>query len=189
VTDNNSLSTISNFLVVVLPPQPPTLIVPPTQIIYPGQTLIVTNHATSIYSNNTFIFALLSGPANMDISKLTNNGVLKWTPTPAQASSANTIYVMVTDNNSLSATNNFLVLVPTPPPPGFTASLRQTLTINGFQFTLNTTPDTTWRIDASTNLSNWLPFLTNTADSSGTIQCTDLLATNFLQRFYRAVWQ
>ena len=189
VTDNNSLSTISNFLVVVLPPQPPTLFVPPTQIIYPGQTLIVTNHATSIYSNNTFTFALLSGPANMDISKLTNNGVLKWTPTSAQASSPNTIYVMVTDNNSLSATNHFLVLVPTPPPPGFTASPRQTLTINGFQFTLNTTPDTIWRIDASTNLSNWQPFLTNTADSSGTIQCTDLLATNFLQRFYRAVWQ
>ena len=189
VTDNNSLSTISNFLVVVLPPQPPTLIVPPTQIIYPGQTLIVTNHATSIYSNNTFIFALLSGPANMDISKLTNDGVLKWTPTAAQAPSANTIYVMVTDNNSLSATNNFLVLVPTPPPPGFTVSPRQTLTINGFQFTLNTTPDTTWQIDASTNLLNWQSIGTYTANPSGTIQCTDLLATNFLQRFYRAVWQ
>ena len=48
-----------------------------------------------------------------------------------------------------------------------------------FQLTFNTDSNTTWRIDASTNLSSWLPLLTNTAGSSGTIQFTDLLATNY----------
>jgi hypothetical protein len=181
------LSATSNFLVLVLPPLPPTLIVPPTQLIYAGQTLDVTISATnSAYPGSTFTFVAF-GPTNMDVSNLPKNGVLKWTPLAAQAPSANTIYVKVTDNNSLSTISNFLVLVVTTPPPGFTVSPAQTLPVNGFQFTLNTMPDTTWRIDASTNLSSWLPLLTNTADLGGTLQVTDLLATNYLRRFYRAV--
>ena len=180
------LSATSNFLVQVLPPQPPTLTVPPTQMIYAGQLLVVTNSATSVYLGCTFTFAAF-GPTNMDVSNLPQNGVLKWTPTTAQAPSANTIYVKVTDNNSLSTISNFLVLVLTTPPPSSTVPPAQTLSVNGFQFTLNTAPDTTWRIDASTNLSSWRPVSTNTADSSGTLQFTDLLATNYLRRFYRAV--
>ncbi len=180
------LSATSNFLVQVLPPQPPTLIVPPTQLIYAGQLLVLTNYATNVYPGSTFTFAAF-GPTNMDISNLPMKGVLKWTPLAAQAPSANTIYVKVTDNNSLSTISNFLVLVLTTPPPGLTVPPTQTLPVNGFHFTLNTMPDTTWRIDASTNLSRWLPLLTNTADSSGTLQVTDLLATNYLRRYYRAV--
>jgi bacillopeptidase F (M6 metalloprotease family) len=63
--------------------------------------------------------------------------------------------------------------------------------VGSFQFTFSTTSNTTWQIQASTNLlsTNWLPILTNTAGSSGTIQFTDLLATNFPSRFYRAVSQ
>ena len=34
----------------------------------------------------------------------------------------------------------------------------------------------------------WQPLLTNTVGTSGTLQVTDLLATNFMQRFYRAVY-
>ncbi len=179
------LSATSNFLVQVLPPQPPTLMVPPTQMIYAGQLLVVTNYATNAYPGDTFTFAAF-GPPNMDVSNLPKNGVLKWTPTTAQAPSANTIYVKVTDNNSLSAISNFLVLVLTTPPPGFTVPPTQTLPSNGFQFKLNTMPDTIWRIDASTNLSSWKPVSTNTADSSGTLQFTDSPAS-YPRRFYRAV--
>jgi hypothetical protein len=186
VTDSLShLSATSNFLVQVLAPLPPTLIVPPTQLIYAGQLLVVTNYATNVYGG-TFAFVAF-GPTNLDVSNLPVKGVLKWTPLAAQAPSANTIYVKVTDNNSLSTISNFLVLVLPTPPPGFTVPPTQTLPVNGFQFTLNTMPDTTWRIDASTNLSGWLPLKTGTADSSGTLQFTDLLATNYLRRFYRAV--
>jgi hypothetical protein len=55
------------------------------------------------------------------------------------------------------------------------------------RFSLSATPDLTYRIDASTNLVDWAA-LTNLADPSGTIQFVDLQATNFSQRFYRAVW-
>jgi len=73
-------SATNKFLVQVLPPQPPTLIVPLTQTIYAYQTMVVTNQATSVYPNSTFTFAAF-GPTNMDVSNLPKNGVLKWTPT------------------------------------------------------------------------------------------------------------
>jgi hypothetical protein len=52
---------------------------------------------------------------------------------------------------------------------------------------LSATPDLIYRLDASTNLVDWLA-LTNIANPSGTIQFSDLQATNFSRRFYRAVW-
>ena len=36
--------------------------------------------------------------------------------------------------------------------------------------------------------ANWMPIYTNTADGNGLMQFTDQLATNFLRRFYRAVY-
>jgi hypothetical protein len=183
----SGLTATSNFLVQVLPPQPPTLIVPPTQAIYVGQMLVVTNYATnSAYPSRTFTYSLAFGPVNIDVS---TNGVLKWTPTAAQAG-INYIYVKVMDNNSppLSTISGFLVLVSMPPPPVLTIPPSQTLPVHGFQFTLNTLPYTTWRIDASTNLLIWHPVFTNVADPSGTLQFTDSPAS-YPQRFYRAVLQ
>jgi len=55
------------------------------------------------------------------------------------------------------------------------------------RFSLSATPALTYRLDASTNLADWAT-LTNLANPSGTIQFIDLAATNFSQRFYRAVW-
>ena len=192
VMDNLShLSATSNFLVQVLPPQSPTLIVPPTQLLYAGQMMDVTISATnSAYSNCTFTYDAV-GPTNMDVSDLPTDGVLKWMPTAAQTPSVNTIYVKVTENNSLSSISNFLVLVSTipPPSPSFTVPPMKTPPGNGFKFTLNTMPYTTWRIDASTNLNastNWLPIFTNLAGPSGTLQFTDSPAS-YPRRFYRAV--
>ena len=185
VTDNHSLITISNFLVMVSMPPPPVLKVPPTQTIYAGQTLVVTNSATnSILPNCTFTFGIVSAPANVFINP--TSGVLTWTNTAPSAPSTNTITVNVTDNSTppLGATNNFTVIILPPTPPKLSISVT-----NGFQLMFNTLSNTTWRIDASTNLLNWLPLSTNTADSSGTIQFTDLLATNYPWRFYRAVLQ
>ena len=195
VTDNSlpPLSATNSFWVVILPPPPPELVVPPTQAIYVGETLVVTNYATSsVFPNSTFTYSLAYGPANMDLSNLPKNGVLKWTPTAAQAPSINSIYIKVTDNNSppLSTIAGFLVLVSPTPSPTLIVPPTQTISAtNGFQFTLNTAPNTAWRIDASTDLLNWLPISTNAAGSDGTLQFTDLLATNFPLRFYRAVLQ
>jgi hypothetical protein len=168
----------------------PTLTVPPTQTIYAGQTLTVTNSATnSFFPTNALTFALVSAPTNVLLNP--TNGVLTWTPAIAQAPGTNTIFVKVTDNNvpPFSTTNSFVVQVLLP--PTLTIAAGAQLTNGSVQVTFNTISNTTWRIDASTNLlsTNWLSLLTNTADPSGTIQFTDLLATNFPHRFYRAVLQ
>ena len=130
VTDCVShLIATSNFLVQVLPPQPPTLIVPPTQLIHAGQMMDVTNHATSIYPNPTFTYAAfaLFGPPYLDDSDMLTDGVLKWTPTAAQAQQEYTIIVEVTDNNQLSTFSNFLVMVSTTPPPVLKVPPTQTI--------------------------------------------------------------
>src|ERR1039458_6827208 len=61
---------------------PRTLIVPPTQLIYAGQTMDVTISATSIYPDPTFTYAAFAsfGPPYLDVSDLPTDGVLKWTP-------------------------------------------------------------------------------------------------------------
>ena len=165
----------------------PVLTVPQTQTIYAGQTLVVTNSATnSIFPNCTFTFGIVSASANVFIN--TNNGILTWTNTAPAAPSTNTISVTVSDNNSppLGSTNNFTVIIKLPNPPQLTTSVSVT---NDFQFTLNTISNTTWRIDASTNLYTWLPIFTNLVGASGTLQFSDDLATNFPCRYYRAVFQ
>jgi hypothetical protein len=163
----------------------PMLTVPTNQAIYAGQTLTATNFVTnSILPNSIFTFSLPSASTNVVI---TTNGVLTWTNTAALPGT-NVIYVTVTDNSvpPLSATNNFSVIILPPASP--TLAVSNTLSSSGrFQFTFNTQSNTAWRIDASTNLLNWVPIFTNVAGTSGTLQFTDLLATNFLHRFYRAV--
>ena len=188
VTDNSSpaMSATNNFQLIFLPPLPPILTVPTNQTIYIGQTFTVTNSATNtVLPNAIYTFKLPSPSTNVWI---TTNGVLAWTNT-AVPPGTNLVSVKVTDNSvpPLSATNSFKVRV-TPFPPVLIVS-NLLASSHSFQFSFYTLSNTTWRIDASTNLLNWLPLLTNTADSSGTILFTDLLATNYPWRFYRAVLQ
>jgi hypothetical protein len=164
----------------------PVLTVPTNQTIYAGQTLVVTNFATnSTLLNSTFTFGLPSASTNFFI---TTNGVLTWTNTAASPGT-NVIYVTVTDNSAppLSATNNFSLIILAPAAPAL--ALVSTLASSGrFQFSFNTQSNTLWRVDTSSNLVNWRPVLTNVVGPSGTLQFTDLLATNFPTRFYRAVF-
>ena len=189
VTDNSSpaMSATNSFQLIFLPPLPPTLTVPTNQMIYVGRTFTVTNSATNIVLTNAiYTFKLPSPSTNVWI---TTNGVLAWTNT-AVPPGTNLVSVKVTDNSvpPLSATNSFNVIV-TPFPPVLTNLLASS---HSFQFSFHTLSNTTWRIDAATNLNaatNWLPIFTNTVGPSGTLQFTDLLATNYPWRFYRAVLQ
>jgi hypothetical protein len=86
----------------------------------------------------------------------------------------------------LHASTNFTVYVlPTPSPTLTVAAARPGA--GGFSFAFSTVPDSTWRIDASTNLVVWRPVLTNLADPNGSLMFTDRFATNFVERYYRAV--
>jgi len=191
VTDNSipPLIESNSFTVLVSNPPPPTLILPPFQVIYPGQLMVVTNRATnSVFPNSVFTFAVIGGaPAGLDTSSLANAGILRWKPTAAQAGTIANIFVSATDTNSppLSSFGNFQIFVQTTPPATLTPPAKGAQ--GGFQFSLATLPNTGWRIDGSSNLLTWLPLITNFSDPSGTLLFTDRFATNFNHRYYRAV--
>jgi hypothetical protein len=193
VTDNSlaAMSATNSFQLVFLPPLPPVLTMVPTHpTVQAGQTLTVTIFATNtVLPNATFTFTSPSN--NFSISTNSNQDVLTWTNTAALPGTY-TNSIKVTDNNvvpPLSATNSFTVIV-TPAPPVLIVS--NLLSSNhSFEFSFHAATNTTWRILATTNLNvavtNWPPVFTNTVGTSGTLQFTDLLATNFLHRFFRAV--
>ena len=57
-----------------------------------------------------------------------------------------------------------------------------------FTLTFAGTPSGTYLLETTTNLSstvNWQPIATNTLDSSGVWQFTDMQAVDFPQQFYR----
>jgi uncharacterized repeat protein (TIGR03803 family) len=58
---------------------------------------------------------------------------------------------------------------------------------NVAQFSLNGVANSTYRIDVSTDLLQWVE-LTNLLDNTGTVEFADPDSSNYPQRFYRAVW-
>jgi len=57
----------------------------------------------------------------------------------------------------------------------------------GFSFQLSGTPQATYLIQASTNLSTWAPVVTNTMPGNGSMQISDPQAGQFSRRYYRAL--
>jgi hypothetical protein len=117
--DDFPYGATNSFTVTITKTPPPVLTVPTTQSIFAGQTLTVTNQATSAaFPGGPFNFTLLSDPTGMDESDFPDDGVLTWTSYPTNKTSLKTITLMVTDLQSgLSATNSFRVNVsPTPRP-------------------------------------------------------------------------
>ena len=115
--------------------------------------------------------------------------MLTWNPPTAQPPGNYTVVIVVTDTNGFSATNSFVATVLPPPAAPQISPVSVALSpISGFQFSFQTLSNTTWRIDATTNLLNWLPIFTNATGINGSFQFTDLPAANFPQRFYRAVF-
>jgi len=95
---------------------PPGVPNPTNYTILPFNTLTVTNTAADLdIPYNPLSYTLLNPPAGASID---NNGIFTWTPTLAQAGQVYYITNVVTDtnayalsNNSLSATNYFIVTV------------------------------------------------------------------------------
>ena len=165
----------------------PILTVPTSGLtVAAGNILMVTNVATLNPTNNLATFKLLAGPTNGAALNATN-GVLTWKVPAAQAPGIYTNIIKLADANGLSATNTFFVTV-VPAAPKISLASGGGALKNGFRFSFQTASNTAWRIDASTNLVNWLPVLTNVPGAASTLQFTDLLATNFPLRYYRAVF-
>jgi subtilisin-like proprotein convertase family protein len=123
---NGAFSVTNSFFVNVLESNlPPAFLltnIPNQLVIVPG-TLVLTNAATDPdIPVNALTYTLLNPPANAVIN---TNGVITWTPTPAQAGTNYLFATVVTDANpwavnaqSLSVTNYFYVSVLPPLPPG-----------------------------------------------------------------------
>jgi hypothetical protein len=77
------------------------------------------------------------------------------------------------------------VIVSTNAPPQLSNS--QSSAGGGFSFQLVGTPLATYVIQASTNLTTWVPVATNTLSASGVLQFADPQASTFWLRYYRAV--
>jgi hypothetical protein len=119
VTDNQSppLSATNSFQVIVNEVNvAPVLPAQANRTIIATSSLTVTNAATdSDIPANTLTYSLTTGPTNATINA---NGVINWTPLPAQVPSTNVITTVVTDFNPtavnsqhLTATNSFAVFV------------------------------------------------------------------------------
>jgi hypothetical protein len=119
VTDNGTpnLSSTNSFRVVVNEINTAPVLPPQTnQTLLGTATLVVTNTAVdSDIPANPLSYALLIAPGNAAID---GNGVITWTPVPAQVPSTNVITTVVTDFNTFainpqnfSATNSFTVFV------------------------------------------------------------------------------
>jgi glucuronoarabinoxylan endo-1,4-beta-xylanase len=165
------------------PNTPPTLAPITNQTINAGVTLVITNAATDTNPPpQTLTFSLLSAPTNATLTPLNNtNAVFTWRPLVSQANTTNPITVQVADSASLSATNNFNVIVNPLAQPTVSS-----INVSGGQVSLVATgalgPDyTLW---ASTNLMNWQVLFT----SNSPVTPVTLVDTNFNAnpvRFYR----
>ena len=186
-----ALGATNSFVIAVSNAPPPTLMVPGRRVAYPGQSLAVTNSASSVYTNSSFIFQLLSvSQTGMNTSDLTNDGVLSWNIPTNQPAKNYTNTIKVVDSISrLSATNQFVIAVSNAPPPSLTVPLvltnyaGQTLpvpltatnntglsTANGFTFTLlSPTNDASIVASKSGSVLTW----TNTGITNGALTWTN----------------
>ena len=131
ITETNCLPHLvvtNGFVVTVVNPWMPVLTVaPPTQTIYAGQQASVTigaNNAT--YPNDTFTYEIISNTPNMlALGSVTNDpeflyyGNFNWQSDPLQPAGTNTVVIQATDTSppNYTATNSFLIVVLTNPPP------------------------------------------------------------------------
>lgn len=176
---------------------PPQLTLGTNQVTVPyGQEFTNYLSATNpIELNSKFVFALAAATTNVVV---TTNGQAIWKGTNAPPGTY-MVYVQVTDNNTppFRVTNDFAVTVD--PLPSQLVLTNLAFTTNGghgrdFKFSIKT-PWTTnpWLLMATTNLSvpagNWVPLYTNQTTPNGILLFTDRLATNYPQRYYRAVFQ
>ena len=165
----------------------PLLTVPANTNIIVGQLFSASASATNTSgTNSNFIFALAAASTN---GFITTNGGFNWTNT-RPAVGTNIILITTAADGVLPVTTNSFTVIVTP--PGYNFSGSNTLAAKKyFLLALQSLSNTTWRIDAATNLSaatNWRPVFTSTVTAGGLLLYTDRLATNFPIRFYRAVY-
>ncbi len=139
---------------------PPVLAPIANQTVNVGQTVAFTASATDTNQPpQTLTFALLAGAANATLNP--NSGAFSFRPLVTQANSTNNFRLKVSDNGSpsLSATQNFAVVVNPLVAPGL-SNVSFTGGHLGFNISGQSGPD--YGVETSTNLMHWsTAFITN----------------------------
>ena len=127
-----------------------------------------------------YAFSVTSGglPAGLTLS---GGGTLSGTPTAATVTN-----LTVTASASGCSGNQSYTLTISPPDPAHFDSITL-LPDNNIHLTISGSSNVNYDIQASTDLSAW-GSLISTGNSTGIFDYSDLNATNFVDRFYRAVW-
>jgi hypothetical protein len=190
-TTAGSVTSATATLTVNPPPNtPPVFTAPPngTNItINVGVSLAVSCTATdSDTPAQTLTYSLLAGPSGAAVNS--GSGNFTWRPDATQASSTNSVQVVVTDNGTpnLSSTNSFSVTVnaltaPTTSAPGYA----------GGQFSVSLSgqvgPD--YELQGTTNLvgGTWTSIATTNSPATMPVILTDPNAGAQPQMFYRII--
>ena len=149
----------------------------------------VTGTAGDIWKVVAVWYQLTNGivPGGTWSMAATTNSYTNWSTTLTLAAGTNTIkayavnpggIVSATNSVSFVSSNAFKLIL------AFTAA--QPLTTDGLNFTLQMSPGLNGRVQVSTNLTSW-QLLTNFTGTNATLYFLDAAATNYNNRFYRAV--
>jgi VCBS repeat-containing protein len=126
----------------------------------------------------------LSGPPTSTYIIEASTNLTDWTP--ISTNSGLTGSVVFTDTEATNFSQRFyraMTVVNTNAPLSFDS---EAMTINGFELKLSGPMVPSYVIEASTNLTDWTPISTNSG-LTGSVVFTDTKATNFSQRYYRAM--
>ena len=142
--------------------------------------LATTTQGSVTNSGNT-VTALLGTLTNG-----TNATITIRAASSASCSVTNTVSVTGNETDPI-ATNNIATVVTQVITPVTAVLSDGTITNGQVQFTLTGHSNTTYVIQASTNLTDWTSLLTNATPTNGVLQFIDVDSPTFTQRFYRAV--
>ena len=128
VTDNSvpPFHATNSFVVMVIGSGRPLLTAPSTQMIYAGQTLVVTNYATNALFPHRFLHVCTAPSGGDQLGCVGSAHRRRFDLGDHDHTKARNLYIgiMATDNAppNFSATNRFLIVISKPPPPSLTAS-------------------------------------------------------------------
>ncbi len=160
---------------------------PTNYVLNVSQPLTITNTATDSNPSAILSYNLADSPTPATNALISSNGIIKWTPGPADAGSAFTLTTIVADNGSPSAhaTNAYTVFVM--PAPGITNAL-----VTATNVTLNwvASKNDRFQIEWAGNPAapTWTVLPQIITSPSGLFSFTDTNAPLLKAKFYRLVW-
>ena len=165
---------------------PPMMAYIADRYVYLGETLLITNHATDLESPPEVLTFTLDPGAPLGAG-ITGDGLFSWTPSPAQAPSANHLTVRVTDNGlpPLAVAQTFSIFVLTQP-----ALASPSLNGNNLVLSWPTVSGRNYQLAYKTNLADtvWTPYGSSLpGNGSNLVKNLDLTQITAPQQFFRIV--